>query len=104
LDEASKRPLLRIYGTTSRAATNKGQQALAKIPRVGILSDEARPRAFEPFSQELRDLGYVEGQNIAFDCRYAAENYAMLPNLASELVSLHPDVILAHRYTGRARC
>jgi len=72
-----------------------GQQALAKIPRVGILSDEARPRAFEPFSQELRDLGYVEGQNIAFERRYAAENYAMLPDLASALVSLHPDVILA---------
>jgi hypothetical protein len=55
---------------------------LAKIPRVGVLSDEARPRAFEPFSQELRDLGYVEGQNIAFERRYAAENYAMLPDLA----------------------
>lgn len=70
-------------------------QQAAKVPLVGILSDEARPRAFEPFSQELQDLGYIEGRNVAFESRYAAEKYATLPKLAAELIALNPDVILA---------
>jgi len=70
-------------------------QQLTRIPRVGVLSDETRSRAFEPFAQGLRDFGYIEGQNIAFERRYAEENYEILPSLAAELVGLQPDVILA---------
>jgi putative ABC transport system substrate-binding protein len=43
----------------------------------------------------MRDLGWIEGQNIAFESRHAAEKYETLPSLAAELVSLQPDVILA---------
>jgi ABC-type uncharacterized transport system substrate-binding protein len=48
-----------------------------------------------PVVQGLRDLGYIEGQNIAFEFRHASAKYEILPNLAAELVSLQPDVILA---------
>jgi len=73
-------------------------QQSAKVARVGILSDEssvAGTKSFEPFAQGLRDLGWIEGQNIAFERRYAAERYDVLPSLAAELVQLHPDVIFA---------
>jgi putative tryptophan/tyrosine transport system substrate-binding protein len=42
-------------------------QQLAKIPRIGILDDAPMWQAFR---QALRDLGYVEGQNIAYEYRY----------------------------------
>jgi putative ABC transport system substrate-binding protein len=50
---------------------------------------------FQPFAQGLRDLSYIEGQNIAFERRYAADNLEVLPILAAELVRFQPDVILA---------
>jgi len=73
-------------------------QQPTKIPRVGILSDES-PALKTPFevgvTQGLRDLGYIEGQNIAFERRYAKGKQESLPDLASELVRLQPDVIFA---------
>jgi putative tryptophan/tyrosine transport system substrate-binding protein len=67
------------------------------VPLVGILSDEtpSRAQSFEPFVQGLRDLGYIEEHNLAFQRRYSEGNYEILPSLATELVSVHPDVILA---------
>jgi putative ABC transport system substrate-binding protein len=69
----------------------------SRVPRVAILSDESPSpaEAFEPLSKGLQDLGYIEGQNIAFERRYAAEKNELLPKLAAELVGLQPDVILA---------
>jgi putative ABC transport system substrate-binding protein len=75
-----------------------GAQQATKVARVAILSDESPllgARSFEPFVHGLRDLGYVEGQNIAFEPRYAAEKNEILPRLAGELVGLHLDVVLA---------
>jgi putative ABC transport system substrate-binding protein len=75
-----------------------GAQALTKITLIGILSDESPlvgAKTFEPFAQGLRDLGRIEGQNIAFERRYAAENYKIIPRLAAELVRTQPDVIFA---------
>jgi putative tryptophan/tyrosine transport system substrate-binding protein len=42
-------------------------QQPAKIPRIGILDDAPM---WQPFRQALRELGYVEGQNIAYEYRY----------------------------------
>jgi len=74
-----------------------GQQP-TKVPRVGILSDESHlvaAKTFEAFAEGLRALGYIEGQNIAFERRYAEGENEILPDLAAELVRLQPDVILA---------
>ena len=74
-------------------------QQPTKVTLVGILSDESPSlgaKTFEPpFAQGLWDLGWMEGQNIAVERRYAAEKYEILPSLAAELVGLQPDVILA---------
>lgn len=74
-------------------------QGGAKVHRVGIL--EPGPRnspAVCPagFQQGLRELGYVEGQNIALEFRYANGQPERLQPLAAELVRLNPAVIWTH--------
>ena len=67
------------------------------IPLVGVLEPNPPPSGcFAAFQQGLRDLGYVEGQNITFAYRYAAHQFDRLPTLAAELVQLTPDVIWMH--------
>jgi putative tryptophan/tyrosine transport system substrate-binding protein len=70
-------------------------QQPAKIPLIAILADESPVLgvSFKPFSQGLQELGYIEGQNIAFERRYAEGNTEVLPSFAAELVRLQPDVI-----------
>ncbi len=75
-------------------------QPREKVPRVGYLSpgsssDPARRRRFEAFRQGLRELGYVEGQNIAIESRWAEGKYDRYSALAADLVRLKVDVIVA---------
>ncbi len=68
-------------------------QPPTKIPRIGVLTpwkvSPAEFRAFyAPFFQGLRDLGWVEGQNMALEWRAAEGNLDRLPDLAAELVRL----------------
>ena len=66
-----------------------------KIPRIGFLSSAAPSGTpYESFRQGLRDLGYVEGQNIAIEYRYG-EGRPRLAELATELVQLKVDLIVA---------
>jgi len=69
-----------------------------KVPRIGYLS------TFDPATEStraeairlaLRELGYIEGQNIAIEYRYAAGKRDRAPELAAELVRLKVDIILA---------
>src|SRR5215467_8110302 len=72
-------------------------QQPAKVPRIGYLSpfDAARESArAEAIRQRLRELGYIEGQNIAIEYRYAEGKNDPLPGLAAELVRFKVDVIL----------
>jgi len=74
-----------------------GAQQLAKIPRIGILNallPNTNPTRIEAFRQGLRDLGYVEGKNIALEYRYAERKVDRLSALAAELVNLKVDVIV----------
>jgi putative tryptophan/tyrosine transport system substrate-binding protein len=72
-------------------------QQPAKIPRIGYLStfDLARESArAEGVRLALRELGYIEGQNIATEYRYTETNPNRAPELAAELVRLKVDVIV----------
>jgi ABC-type uncharacterized transport system substrate-binding protein len=69
-----------------------------KVPRIGFLLAPARSAVSEPldaFRQGLRELGYLEGQNIVIEYRYAEGKLGRLPDLAAELVRLKVDVIVA---------
>ena len=74
-------------------------QPAGKVPRIGYLSpgfatDPMRARFLEAFRQGLRELGYVEGQNIAIESRWAEGVYDPLPALAADLVRSKVDVIV----------
>ena len=76
-------------------------QQPGKIPRVGLLFFGSRDQPhLEAFKQGLRDLGYLEGKNIAFEYRYAEGDVDRLPELASELVRLKVDVIVTTSNEG----
>ena len=62
---------------------------------VGILSQDLQPGLLETFRDELRKLGYVEGQNINIELRDAAGRNERLPALAEELLRLKANVIVA---------
>jgi len=74
-------------------------QPAGKVPRVGVLSggspSDPVPRGVDAVQQGLRELGYVEGQSIAIEYRWAEWKYERLPALAAELVRLKVDVIVA---------
>ena len=75
----------------------EAQQQVGKPSRVGVLLNLYPPDAVPPqaLRQRLRDLGYLEGQNLVIDWRYQLGGSNRLPALASELVRLKPDVIVA---------
>ena len=76
-------------------------QLTAKVYRLGLLSTlppgtSGVQRLWEPFFQHQRELGYVEGDNLVVERRYAPEGQPdRLPALAADLVRLKVDVIVA---------
>src|SRR5438552_4352151 len=82
----------------------EAQQA-GRVPRIGFLSltsPSDRPPLLDAFRQGLRELGWVEGQNIVIDYRYAEGRIDRLPDLAAELVRLKVDLIVASAGTQAA--
>jgi putative ABC transport system substrate-binding protein len=90
--------LMALSGSLLAAPIVTEAQQVTRIPRVGYLSpltasvDASRSEAFR---QGLRELGYTEGRNIAVEYRFADGNLDRLPALATELVALKVDVIIA---------
>ena len=71
-------------------------QQPAKVPRIGFLfygSPGPAPE-LDAFRQGLREFGYIEGQNITVEYRFASGRVERLPELAAELVRLKLDVIV----------
>jgi putative ABC transport system substrate-binding protein len=69
-------------------------QPLGKVSRIGYLGDMPGPFA-EAFRQGLHDVGYREGQNLIIEYRWASGQWERLPDLATELVQLPVDVLIA---------
>jgi putative tryptophan/tyrosine transport system substrate-binding protein len=78
-----------------------------KIARIGYLGNTASTSAIDmkPFRERLRELGYIEGQNITIEYRYFDGKVERLPELAAELVRLNCAVIVAigNEATGAAK-
>ena len=74
----------------------EAQQA-KKVPRIGVLVNGTRSSdstLIEAFRQGLRELGYIEGQNITIEYRFGEGNVEPFPALTVELVRLNVDVIV----------
>jgi len=75
----------------------EGQQP-AKIPLIGYVGNSTpslEPKLLSAFRDGLRDFGYVEGQNIRVEYRWAEGRYERFPDLIAELVRLKVDLIVA---------
>ena len=70
-------------------------QPAEKLARIGYLSLGSAADTPKALLQGLRELGYVEGQNLVIEYRYTEGKAERLPDLAAELVSLKVDIIVA---------
>jgi putative ABC transport system substrate-binding protein len=90
-------PSILIAAVLLAVAVIAEAQQPKKVPRIGYLAGASRSAiAFrtEAFRQGLRALGYVEGENITIDYRYAEGNFRRQKELAAELVRLNVDVMV----------
>jgi putative ABC transport system substrate-binding protein len=94
-----KAKLLTLMALLSFATALADEAQAGSVHRIGILSPEATVETAPPLltgvRQGLRELGYVEGQNVALEIRSAGGKSERLPGLAAELVRLKVSVILA---------
>ena len=123
MNSMSEKGVVWLLATLLLATVSTAQaQQPKKVPRIGYLSslDPATESArAEAIRLALRELGYIEGQNIAIEYRYAEGKRDRAPELAAELVRLKVDIIVvaggdrddpggqecdqddSHRYDGR---
>jgi putative ABC transport system substrate-binding protein len=89
------------------APLDAAAQQAGKVYRIGFLWDSPAvwPHALEAFRQGLRELGWVEGQNIVIEYRWTEGRFDRLPGMVEELVRLKVDLIVAPTsiYTGAAK-
>lgn len=99
--------LATVAGSLLASPLAIGAQQTGKVYRIGFVWDSPTvwPHALEAFRQGLRDLGWVEGQNVIFEYRWAEGRFDRLPSLMDELVSKKVDLIVAPTsiYTGAAK-
>jgi putative ABC transport system substrate-binding protein len=95
-----RRALIVAAGTLLIAPLSSVAQQSPRVRRIGVITTRARPLALETdylgaWIPRLRELGYLEGRDFSVEWRFADGNNERLPELASELVRLQPDLILA---------
>ena len=101
-----RRAFLSTLGLLATPAAARSQPA-TKVFRIGLLgtvplTHPGAARTWGGFFEGLRQLGYIEGQNVVFEGRYSEGNPERLPALAAELVRLKVDVIVAATTTTAA--
>ena len=91
--------LLAIGAATDPFRVHAHAPHTGKTPKIGVLwhagSAEEEGKYFGALLQGFRDLGYVDGKNIAFEHRFPAEQYDRFNGFAAELVQLKVDAIVA---------
>ena len=114
MDRTNRRWFLRQGLVLAGLGLATGCGVLPPIPgaptmrRVGVLRPVAAENPYtESIRQGLRELGYIEGQNLHVEYRFAAGQYDRLPSMAAELIALGVEVIVTDgpandswRYTG----
>ena len=78
------------------AARGQQRQRPARLGYLAVTSAAFNRRYSDAFREGLREFGYIEGENILIESRFADGNNDRLPALAAELVRLDPDVIVTY--------
>ncbi|MBR0738185.1 ABC transporter substrate-binding protein [Bradyrhizobium liaoningense] len=93
-----RRKFILLTGSAALCSFSSHARQAGKTPRIGYLgvtSHSDRPALLDTFRQGLRKRGWIEGQNIVIDYRFAEGRLDRLPDLAAELVRLKVDVIVS---------
>jgi putative ABC transport system substrate-binding protein len=92
-----RREFIALVGSTAIARPLAVRAQQPKVPTIGVLVRAAPgwQQFWQSFREALRDLDYIEGQNIRFEFRSDQGQISHLPELAAELVRLKVDVIVA---------
>jgi ABC-type uncharacterized transport system substrate-binding protein len=83
-----------VSGCLVASARGVAAQGTGRVFRVGVLSPGNPSTGIAAFGPGIRRLGWVPGQNLIIEQRYARGDLGRLPALAAELVALHVDVLL----------
>ena len=98
-----RRDVITLLGGAAAWPTAAHAQQASRTPRIGFLG-VSTPSGVEARLQRLRtglrDLGYVEGQNIFIDFRWAEGNYSRLVEFAAELLHLKADILVTYGTPG----
>jgi len=97
-----RRAFITLLGGAAAWPLAAHAQQASRIPRIGMLSPGPYELAatLDAFQQEVRKLGYTEGQNIAIERRYGDWKLDRLRSLAAELVASNVDLIVARSTTA----
>jgi ABC-type uncharacterized transport system substrate-binding protein len=95
-DQLKRRELITLLGGAAAVWPFAVRAQQPKVPTIGalVIGNISPEQFWREFRQGLRDLGYVEGQNIRFEFRSAEGHLDRLPELAAELVRLNVDMIV----------
>jgi putative ABC transport system substrate-binding protein len=86
-----------LGGAAAAWPLGTGAQSTSRVPQIGFLGNSTaalEANLVGPFRDGLRDLGYIEGQNISIEYRWAEGNYERFPALIRELIALKVDVMV----------
>jgi len=96
-DRLKRREFITLLGGAAAWPVAAHAQRPGRVYRVAIFSTTGRERVWnlhQALIDSLRGLGYIEGQNVIFENRFAEGKMERLASIAAELVSLRPDVIV----------